>query len=432
MTGVLTNVFRGWWVDRSAPASVEPVAVVHVCDTGLGERLARRLAAQLTAAGVPARPTLGGGLAARGLREVRTAVFVVAQLGGRDVRVDLPADLAHLSYAVLSFGIVGQPWFGRAGADLDQRLAGAGATRVLPARFADVDDTAAYDAFASALEGRLGTRAGKPTPSRHVERPGSWVSVLHPACGGFSVDVPRGTTIETGEILAVGGVNPPAEVGRFVREQGVDAAALVQFQGAWVRAYEALSLVELPSNPVGDAQAIVDRAAVLPAKLAPVVAIHDGQVQCLARGRQLFCDGLPQTVWRVRTGVVRPEVGPVLLVGDEAEDGRLLGVLDALCRRGLAEDTTVWMAPPVPDVLGSWWALRQRHGFSRLVVTRSLEDAPVLSTLQNGGTVVFAGSSARWDRLCGTLEDHGVDLDTVERAHRLQWLPPLRRLAPTW
>jgi sulfite reductase (NADPH) flavoprotein alpha-component len=159
------------------------VAVLYGSQTGTSEGLARKLTKHLRSAGLDAVLSSLAGYVPATLAAERCALFIVSTYGEGDAPdgaqpffqqlcVEHFPLLQDLSYAVLALGDSHYEHFCQFGKDLDAKLRGLGATRLLDRAECDVEVDIPYNAWKTDVEialRRIASRAGEGGPAPVAE-----------------------------------------------------------------------------------------------------------------------------------------------------------------------------------------------------------------------------------------------------------------------
>lgn len=145
-----------------------PLPILYATVSGNAEELAGWAAARLTAPQREARAVNLAGFPLARLREAPLALFVISTWGDGEPPPDAAdffaalrgasaGELAGLRYAVFALGSSMYPAFCASGRELDDRLAGAGAQRLLPRAEADTKYQADFQRWLDSVTAALAT-----------------------------------------------------------------------------------------------------------------------------------------------------------------------------------------------------------------------------------------------------------------------------------
>lgn len=165
----LNGFIAGLYSYAPAQASTEEklrVAILYGSQTGTAEGLSRKLTKHLKAAGFDAVLSSLEGYVPATLAAEKYAIFIASTYGEGEAPDTAQAFfqqlciehfplLGNLSYAVLALGDSHYEQFCRFGKDLDAKLHGLGATRLLDRVDSDVDVDGPFAAWKAAVDGRL-------------------------------------------------------------------------------------------------------------------------------------------------------------------------------------------------------------------------------------------------------------------------------------
>jgi sulfite reductase (NADPH) flavoprotein alpha-component len=165
----LNGFIAGLYSYAPAQASAQEklrVAILYGSQTGTAEGLARKLAKHLKAAKFDVALSSLEGYVPATLATEKYAIFIVSTYGEgeapdtaqaffQQLCVEHFPSMGNVSYAVLALGDSHYEQFCRFGKDLDAKMHGLGATRLLDRVDCDVDVDAPFAAWKAAVDGRL-------------------------------------------------------------------------------------------------------------------------------------------------------------------------------------------------------------------------------------------------------------------------------------
>jgi sulfite reductase (NADPH) flavoprotein alpha-component len=250
----------------SRPEATGRLTIVYGSQTGNAKRIAERLGRAAESAGLAARVYASGSYPLKDLAKERLLVVVVSTQGDGDPPDDARGflefiasrrapKLEQLSYSVLALGDSSYPKYCETGRQLDERLAGLGAKRLLDRVDCDVDYekpaaswldrvvTGARDVLGGpqvATVTRLRTSPIEPQFSR--EQPFAAEVLVNQAitARGATKDVRHlelnlagsGLTYSPGDALGVWHENPPAVVNEVLQALQLDGEQAIEIDGA--------------------------------------------------------------------------------------------------------------------------------------------------------------------------------------------------------
>lgn len=252
------------------PGGQAALTVLYGSQTGNGEAVARRLAADAEARGFAVRLDSLSDYKPSAIRHERVVTFVVSTHGEGDppddaelfhefLMSDSAPRLRELDYAVLALGDSSYVNFCQTGREFDQRLGALGASRLLPIVECDLDyDSAAAawrDSVLEALPSVVDAAAPKlhavPTAPHYDRQQPFMAEVLvnQKITGGNSTKDVRhielslegsGIRYEPGDALAVIAENPPALVSELLEVLQLDSDIAVTVGDATIPFGDAL------------------------------------------------------------------------------------------------------------------------------------------------------------------------------------------------
>jgi sulfite reductase (NADPH) flavoprotein alpha-component len=264
-------------VPEPAAPSVKKISVVYGTETGNSKKLATTLATRAKQAGIAAKVTNAGQYRLADLeKEEHLLVLISTQGDGEPPEAarsfyehlqQTPA-LPQLRYSVLALGDTAYPLFCQAGADIDERLAAGGATRILPLQKCDVDYTSTselwIDEVLQALQqqtvapAKVATATPVTTGRQYVQ--GKLLANINlngrgSAKATHHIELEaENVSYEPGDALGLVPHHTDAQVAAVLELAGADVAGTVTYKGeTWSAANllrEKLSILHLPERVV--------------------------------------------------------------------------------------------------------------------------------------------------------------------------------------